>query len=59
MVRITFWLQLLLLVLKLRQSDALSDQCSELQNEISRLERHILKKNNGARAQERNSGKPT
>ena len=42
MFRITIWLQLLLLVLILRQSDAVSDQCSELQNEISRLEGHIL-----------------
>jgi len=44
MSRITFWLQLLLLVLILRQSDAVSDQCSDLQNEISRLEGHILKR---------------
>ena len=44
MFRITIWLQLLLLVLILRQSDAVSDQCSELQNEISRLEEHILKR---------------
>ena len=44
MVRITFWLQLLLFVLILRHSDAVSDQCSELQNEISRLEGHILKR---------------
>ena len=43
MVRITFWLQLLLLVLILRESDAVSDQCSEMQNEISGLEGHRLK----------------
>ena len=42
MVRFTIWLQLLLLVLMLRHSDAVSAQCSELQNEISRLEGHIL-----------------
>jgi len=46
MVRITVWLKLLLLVLVLRHSDAVSDQCSELQNEISRLEGHILKRIN-------------
>jgi hypothetical protein len=44
MVRITFWLKLLILVLILVQSDGDSDQCSELQNEISRLEGHILKR---------------
>jgi len=44
MFRITFWLQFLLLVLILRQSDVVSDQCSDLQNEISRLEGHILKR---------------
>ena len=43
MVRYTFWLQLQLLVLILRQSDAVSNQCSEMQNEISRLEGHRLK----------------
>jgi len=47
MVRITFWLQFLLLVLILRLSVAVSDQCSELQNEISRLEGHILKRITG------------
>jgi len=46
MVRITVWLKLLLSVLILRQSNAVSDQCSELQNEISRLEGHILKRIN-------------
>jgi len=44
MFRITFWLKFLLLVLILRQSDAVSDQCNNLQNEISRLEGHILKR---------------
>jgi hypothetical protein len=44
MVRITISLQLLLLVLTLRQSDAVSDQCSELQNGIYRLEGKILKR---------------
>jgi hypothetical protein len=44
MVRITFWLQFLLLVLIVRQSDAVSCQCSELQNEVARLEGHVLKR---------------
>jgi len=44
MVRITISLLFLLLVLIQRQSNADSDQCSELQNEISRLEGHILKR---------------
>jgi len=44
MFRITIWLQLLPLVLILRQSDAVSDKCSEWQNEISRLNGHILKR---------------
>ena len=44
MVRITIWLHLLLLVLMLRHSDAVSEQCSELQNEIFILEGHILKR---------------
>jgi len=44
MVRIMFWLQLLLLVFLLKKSDAVSEQCWELQNEISRLEGHILKR---------------
>ena len=43
MVRITFWLKMTLLVLILSESDTVSDQCSELQNEIARLEGHILK----------------
>jgi hypothetical protein len=37
MVRVTLWLQLLLVVLIQRQSAAVSDQCSELQEEISRV----------------------
>jgi hypothetical protein len=37
MVHVTVWLQLLLVVLILRQSAAVSDQCSELQDEISRV----------------------
>jgi hypothetical protein len=44
MVRVTFWLQLLLLVLTKRQSDAVSDYCSDLQNEIFVLERKIVKR---------------
>ena len=42
MVCVTFWLQLLLVVLIMRQSAAVSDQCSELQEEKSRLERDIV-----------------
>jgi hypothetical protein len=38
MVPVTFWLQLLLVVLILRQSVAASDQCSELREDISTLE---------------------
>jgi hypothetical protein len=41
MVRVTFWPQMLLAALMLRQSAAASDQCSELQDEISRLERDV------------------
>jgi hypothetical protein len=56
MVRVTFWLQLLLLVLTVRQSDAVSDDCGDLQNEICfRTERS--KKNNGAGTEEQNCGK--
>jgi hypothetical protein len=40
MVCITFWL---LLVLILRQSNAVTDQCNEMQNEVARLEGHRLK----------------
>jgi hypothetical protein len=39
---VTFWLKLLFLVLILRQSNADSDQCCGLNNEISRLEEHLL-----------------
>jgi len=42
MFRFTFWLQLLLLVLILRHSDAVYDQYSEMQNEIPLSEEHIL-----------------
>jgi hypothetical protein len=41
MVRVAFWLQFLLLVLLLKQSDAASDQCRELQEQISRLVQDI------------------
>jgi hypothetical protein len=37
MVHVTFWLPFLLLIFLLRQTNAFSDQCGELQNEISRL----------------------
>jgi hypothetical protein len=42
MVRVTLWPQLLLVVLILRQSAAVSDQCSQLQEEISGLERDVV-----------------
>jgi len=44
MLRFPFWLQFLLLVLVLRHSDTVSDQCSELQNEIPRSEENTLKR---------------
>jgi len=44
MVHITFLVKLLLLVLILSQSEEFSLQCNALQNEISHLEGHILKK---------------
>jgi hypothetical protein len=37
------WLKLIILVFLLRQSDAVSDQNCTLNNEISRLEGHVLK----------------
>jgi hypothetical protein len=43
MACLLFWLKLLFLVFVLRQSDAVSDQCCGLNNEISRLEGHVLK----------------
>jgi hypothetical protein len=42
MVRVTLWPQLLLVILILRQSAAVSDQCSQLQDGIFRLERDLL-----------------
>jgi hypothetical protein len=42
MVRVTLWPQLLLVVLILRQSAAVSYQCSKLQDGIFRLERDLL-----------------
>jgi hypothetical protein len=42
MVRVTLWPQLLLVILLLRQSAAVSDQCSQLQEKISCLERDII-----------------
>jgi hypothetical protein len=51
MVCVTFFLELLLLVLILKQSDAVTDQCSELKEKICQLEKDIgitteLKHNN-------------
>jgi hypothetical protein len=42
MVRVTLWPQLLLVILILRQSAAVSDHCSQLQEDILRLERDIM-----------------
>ena len=44
MVRVHLWTQLLLLVLIVRQSDAVSDHSGKIQEEISRLEADITKK---------------
>ena len=43
MVRVTFMLQLLLLVLLLKQSEGVSEKCRELQAEMNGLERDILR----------------
>ena len=43
MVRVTFMLQLLLLVLSLKQSDAVNEECRELQDEMSGLEENITR----------------
>jgi len=43
MVRVTFMLQLLLLVLLLKQSDAVNEECRELQDEMSGLEENITR----------------
>jgi hypothetical protein len=43
MDRFKVWLQLLLVVLILRQSASVSDHCSELQEDISRLERDLVR----------------
>jgi hypothetical protein len=43
MVRVTLWMQFLLLVLILKQSDAVYDQFTELDDEIFRLETHITR----------------
>jgi len=57
MVRVTFWVQYLfaLLTLTQTQTDAVSDQSSELEKEMSRLERDVtriteLKQKNELRA---------
>jgi hypothetical protein len=42
MFRVTFWLQLLLLVFILRQSDAGCDQCGELKDKISSFKQNML-----------------
>jgi len=43
MVRVTFMLQLLLLILPLKQSDAVNEECRELQDEIYGLEEDITR----------------
>jgi len=55
MVRATFWLQLLLLVLILKQSDAAAYRSGALQEDLHRLEEDMtnttqLKHNNGEQA---------
>jgi len=55
MVRVIFWLRLLLLVLILKQSDAAAYQSGELQEDLDRLEEDVanrteLKHNNGEQA---------
>jgi hypothetical protein len=42
MVLVTLWPQLLLVILILRQSAAVSDQCNQLQERTFRLERDLL-----------------
>jgi hypothetical protein len=44
MYRVTFCLQFLHLLLILKQSDAASDQCGGLHNEMSRLKGNIIKR---------------
>jgi hypothetical protein len=44
MVHVTFWLQLLPLLLLLRQSDADGDRLSEWQNEMNRFKETTLKR---------------
>jgi hypothetical protein len=55
MARVTFWLELLLVVLILKQSDAAAYQSGELQEEIDRSEEDMtntteLRHNNGEQA---------
>jgi hypothetical protein len=41
MLHVTFWLQLLVIILILRQSGSLSDHCIKFLDTISRFERHM------------------
>jgi hypothetical protein len=41
MVRVQFWLQLLLMVLIVKQSEAVSEQCSELEEERDLLDHDL------------------
>jgi len=43
MFRVTFWVQFLFVLLILRQTLPVSDQCSELEKEIFRLERDVTR----------------
>jgi len=43
MIRVTFWVQFLFVLLILRQTEAVSDQCSELEKEMFRLERDVTR----------------
>ena len=43
MVRITFWVQMLFALLMLRRTDPVSEQSSELEKEMSCLEREVTR----------------
>jgi len=43
MLRVTFWVQFLFVLLILRQIHPVSDQCSELEKEMLRLERDVTR----------------
>jgi len=43
MFRVIIWVQVLFLLLILRQTDTVSDQCSELEKEMASLERDVTR----------------